>query len=57
MDLRVDHQMYKNAKYSNSHIDLDYSNISLPGIAFDENNELLFDNSGLLRSSDIFNNI
>ena len=57
MDLRADHQMYKNAKYSNSHIDLDYSNISLPGIAFDENNELLFDNSGLLRSSDIFNNI
>lgn len=57
MDISNNHRSYKQHRYSNSHIDLDYSKISLPGIAFDEKNEIIFDNSGLLKGSDPFNNI
>lgn len=57
MDIRNDHRSYKQHRYSNSHIDLDYSKISLPGIAFDEKNQIIFDNSGLLKGYNPFNNI
>lgn len=54
MDLRTNHQSYKQKRYFNTHIDLDCSKITLPGIAFDENGELISDKSGLLRSTDLF---
>lgn len=57
MDLRSNHQSYKQKRYFNTHIDLDCSKITLPGIAFDENGELISDKSGLLRSTDLFDAI
>lgn len=57
MDVRSDHRAYKKYRYKKTHIDLDYSKIALPGIAFDENNELIYDMSGFLKDSDLFNNI
>ena len=57
MDIRSDHRAYKKYRYKKTHIDLDYSKIALPGIAFDENNELIYDMSGFLKDSDLFNNI
>lgn len=56
MDIRSDHKSYKKDRYP-THIDLDYSKIQLPGIAFDSDGELLFDSSGLLIGTDLFNNI
>ena len=57
MDLRANHQQHKINRYSNINLDLDYSKISLPGIAFDEKYNLIFDNSGLIQGFDPFNNI
>lgn len=57
MDIRANHRKYKENRYSESHIDLDYSKICIPGIAFDDKNEIIFDNTGLLKGADPFNSI
>ena len=57
MDVRADHFAYKQQRYADSKIDLDYSKIVLPGIAFGKNNKLICDHTGLLNSVDLFNNI
>lgn len=57
MNTRSDHTAYKKYRYEKTHINLELSKISLPGIAFDENNELVRDMSGLLKDLDLFNNI
>lgn len=56
MDIRSDHKSYKKDRYP-THIDLDRTKIELPGIAFDNNGELISDSSGLLIGTDLFNNI